>query len=58
MSTKSHTISFIIDEFIDSDYDTNLVAFKDFYLLDTTDQIAILDSIARNIELHKSLINN
>jgi hypothetical protein len=58
MSKKTHSISFLVDEYTGADYDSNLVPFEGFYNRSTEDQTSILDSIIKCIELHKSITND
>jgi len=56
MSKKSYEINFVIDDYKNQDYDSNMFTFKEFYKLDNDDQVLMLESIKRNIDLYLDLI--
>lgn len=56
MLKKTYEITFAIDDYLDKDYDSNIFPFKDFYKLDKENQVLILESIKRNIDLYIDLI--
>lgn len=58
MSKKTYEINFVIDDYKDKDYDSNMFAFKEFYKLDKDSQILMLESIKKNIDLYLDLIND
>lgn len=55
MNKKTYEINFVIDDYKNQDYDSNMFPFKEFYKLDKNDQILMLESIKRNIDLYLDL---